>query len=389
MKESIKFFLCTIIIFLSFSPISTSTAFRIIPGKEIRTALNLGESKNFIIEIIADPNKPSDIGETFVFTLERSAFPDTYSIVPSRSIIPYCKISYDKKAKLQKGKPVIAELSISFPSNTAKRGSFFGDLLVTPANAQALIHRKTVHLFVTVIGNVPPAEQQEIKSEINVGKDTQVVTANLKNTGDLSFATEGGEAIIRNPLSGEAIQTIVLIPEGAMSMKTIFPENSKLFTGKIEAPLLGGNYKAEIQIPVVYPAIEEGEISKTVPATTTTTACISKKISEKIWGKLPHIEITPSEIKPLPFFVGKSLRKKLTVKNNSTQKLKIRAEYPDGRWVKVHPAEFTLIGNQEIYLDFENPNREELKGEVIITAYNESGEAAGEPVVLELEIYGK
>lgn len=388
MEKGFRLFFCAVIIFLSFLPIPTSTAFRTVPDKEVGLVLNLGESKNFIIEIIADPNKPSDIGEMFVFTLEHSAFPDTYSIVPSRSIIPYCKISYDKKAKLQKGKPVIAELSISFPSNTAKRGSFFGDLLVTPANAQAPV-KHTIHLFVTVRGDEPLAERQKITPEIIVEPKKQMISANLENNGDLSFATEGGKAVFRNPLSGDPIQTIELIPEGDRRMKTIFPENSKLFTGKIEkdSPLFEGSYPVEINIPVVYPAIEEGEISKTVPATTTTTACISKKISEKIWGKLPHIKITPSEIKP--FFVGKSLSKKLSVRNNSTQKLRVRTEYPTDGWVVVDPAEFTLLGSREIYLDFKNPNREALKGAVIFTAYNESGEAMGEPVVMNIEIFGK
>ncbi|MFH0853980.1 MAG: hypothetical protein V1891_00605 [bacterium] len=376
------------IIFSFFIPIPKTTAFRIIPSEKMVTSINLGESNSFNIKIIADPNKPSDIGEMFVFTLEYSAFPDTYRIVSSRSIVPYCKISYDKNARLGDKKPVMAELSILVPSNIAKRGSFFGDLLVTTANAQTPI-TNTIHLFVTVRGEEPLTELQKVEPKIKLDTATQVITANLENTGDLSFATEGGEAIIRNPLSGEAIQKIELIPEGDRRMKTIFPEDSKLFTGKIEKdnPLFEGSYPVEINIPVVYPAIEEGGISKTVPATTTTTACISKKISEKIWGKLSLFEVNPPEIER--FFVGKSLSKRLLVKNNSTQKLKIKAEYPTDGWIVVDPAEFTLIDNREIYLDFKNPDGKELKGEVIFTAYNELGEAVGEPVELDIYIFGK
>lgn len=380
-----KIFFCILIISSFFIPIPKTTAFRIIPSEKIVTSINLGESNNFTIKIIADPNNTSDIGEKFLFRLVTSAIPDKYCINPSRSIVPYCKISYDKTARLGYKKPVMAELSISVPSNIAKRGSFFGDLLVTTANAQTPITH-TIHLFVTVRGDEPLAKRQKLEPEIHIDTDAQIVTANLKNTGDLSCATEGGSAVIRNPLSGEPIQTIELIPEGDRRMKTIFPENSKLFTGKIEEPLFGGDYKAEIKIPVVYPVIEEGGELKPVQVSLAKDFTVSQQISEDIWGPQPLFEINPPEI--APFYCYK-LSKKLTVKNNSTKKLKIRAEYPTDGWLVVDPAEFTLLGNREIYLDFKNPNREELKGEVIFTAYNESGEAAGEPVTLTLEIFGK
>lgn len=399
-----------LIVVLVFPVTMTSAFFRISPSERIVDSIKAGETKIFSIKIFpADPNNPVQTGVIYAWMID-SAYPNIYKIQPERALKPFYsigngtkvstfyKVNHDgdlfkKDPNTSKLIPIIANLVISAPEKPKKFGLYFGDLIITYYLSEA--HAKenkgpinfVIHCNVHVKGRDPLVESQEVTPNIEISREKQVVTADLKNTGDFSLLAEKGNAFIKHPVTRETLQTIPLVSQAPLPKIFPNPEDAVEFSGNIPNPIYGGNYDLEIAIDGAHEPIDENDKHGKIPITATIPFTVSQKTSEDIWGQQLLFEVSPPEIER--FFVGKSLSKRLLVKNNSTQKLKVKAEYPTDGWLVVDPAEFTLIGNREIYLDFKNPNRKSFTGEVVFTAYNELGEAVGEPVVLTLEIFGK